>query len=490
MPYCSWWIRRGYVRPRCWAWVVWLGDAAAAKLTVEGRTPRPRKDGKMRKILSVLMLLVMGTGCSQQQLSNPNPEQVSDPTQVTVSPTLTTIQTPSEEIYTNHDELVSSEEDFGEEPLFEANCPIENEGYDYAYGLVKPYFMSFSPDGENMITVTAKNRLVLITLGVNDGEIGAVELPLPFPIYQATWSPAGGQIAVAAEATSGEEQQIYLLDVDNMSQMQAISQPYPVIHHLSWSGNGAYLAYSHSLRYPEDTVTVEEEDGYKVVGESHVSIIELMPETPIQEVLITQRLNMPVGWLADNTTLVISAYRSDGDEGKIYTYNLASSELKSLTPDNVCDLYPSVSPNGEQIVFTSMSDPKAQTGRFLLGLPDVFMMQADGTARRRLTNTPDVIEFAPAWSPDGQYIAYSAVNSDVASVSVFDMSRLESTAIVTFGGYEVDVFAPAWIPVSNEPVIARTVSDSEFKIRFSHYDIASSTFVDLAEFVWFTGELR
>ena len=447
----------------------------------------------MRKILMVIMLSAIGIGCSQQRPSasptSPNPKQEPGLTEEVMS---ATSQAHTDEIDTNldNDSSFSPDESGDEEPFFEANCPIENAGYDFDYGLVKPYRVNFSSDGKRMITVTAKEKLALITLGINAGVSAAIELPLPFPVYQAAWSPVGRQISVAAEATPEGEQQVFLLNVDDVSQVRAVGQPYPFIHHLSWSGDGAYLAYSHSLRDPDGAVTIEEEDGYVVVEESHVSIIDMTTQTTIQEVPIAQRLNMPVGWLADNTTLVTSAYRSDGDEGKVYTYNLVSTELKSLTPDNVCDLYPSVSPNGEQIVFTTMSDPTARTGRFLLGLPDVFVMQADGVNRRRLTNTPDTIEFAPVWSSDEQSIAYSAVNGDVASVYIRDMSQSESTAIATFGGYEVVVFAPTWIPVLNQPVVARSVSDGDFKIRFSRYDLASNIFVDLVEFDWYTGELK
>ena len=57
---------------------------------------------------------------------------------------------------------------------------------------------------------------------------------------------------------------------------------------------------------------------------------------------------------------------------------------------------PSASPDGKRIAFTSNVD----------GTPDLYMINADGTGRRRVTNTP-VAESAPSWSSDGHELLFS-----------------------------------------------------------------------------------
>ena len=63
------------------------------------------------------------------------------------------------------------------------------------------------------------------------------------------------------------------------------------------------------------------------------------------------------------------------------------------------DGYPAWSPDGQEIAFT--------TNR--AGSPpynaDVFVMNADGRERKS-TNSPGVDDGIPAWSPDGTKIAY------------------------------------------------------------------------------------
>lgn len=60
---------------------------------------------------------------------------------------------------------------------------------------------------------------------------------------------------------------------------------------------------------------------------------------------------------------------------------------------------PAWSPSGRRIAFCG-GQPN--------GLTDLWTVRADGTAFRRLTNTPDSDECAPHFSPNGRWIAFDA----------------------------------------------------------------------------------
>jgi hypothetical protein len=92
----------------------------------------------------------------------------------------------------------------------------------------------------------------------------------------------------------------------------------------------------------------------------------------------------------------------------IYTSNADGSDVRQLT-DGVNDSWPSWSPDGLQVVFSSTrADPTVGgcTPGDDGGCPtDLYVMEADGSNVTRLTDDPGA-EFAPAWSPEGSEIAY------------------------------------------------------------------------------------
>ncbi len=84
----------------------------------------------------------------------------------------------------------------------------------------------------------------------------------------------------------------------------------------------------------------------------------------------------------------------DGNQ-EIYVINADGSNPRRLTNDPADDMRPSWSPGGQQIVFNSTRN----------GNWDIYVMQADGSEPRPLTSSP-AWEFFPSWSPGGKQIAF------------------------------------------------------------------------------------
>ncbi len=81
----------------------------------------------------------------------------------------------------------------------------------------------------------------------------------------------------------------------------------------------------------------------------------------------------------------------------LYRLDLATRIETRLTEDASIDMYPSVSPDGDQIIFQSDRD-----GDF-----DIYLMNSDGTRVRRVTNN-NVTDRIPTWMPDGDAILFSS----------------------------------------------------------------------------------
>jgi Tol biopolymer transport system component len=106
------------------------------------------------------------------------------------------------------------------------------------------------------------------------------------------------------------------------------------------------------------------------------------------------------------------AFRSDRDgEPDVFTLDPTSGATVKLTENSgIADLAPAWSPDGERIAYIRKTGER--------GRPDLYVMTASGRGRERLTRTP-VPERDPSWSPDGSMIAYSARTSPTGPFRIF-----------------------------------------------------------------------
>ncbi len=81
---------------------------------------------------------------------------------------------------------------------------------------------------------------------------------------------------------------------------------------------------------------------------------------------------------------------------QVYRLDLESGRITRLTDGPAVNAYPSWSPDGRRIAYTSEQD----------GNRDVWVMDADGTNRRPLTRHPG-FDGDPGWTPDGTAVLFS-----------------------------------------------------------------------------------
>lgn len=86
------------------------------------------------------------------------------------------------------------------------------------------------------------------------------------------------------------------------------------------------------------------------------------------------------------------------------------------------------------------------------GIPQLFIVRADGSGRRRLTNTPGP-SIKPVWSPDGREIAFVRGAGDDTQIYIMKADG-GSQRLLTRGPGRAD--SPAWSPDSLQIVFAAT----------------------------------
>jgi Tol biopolymer transport system component len=93
-------------------------------------------------------------------------------------------------------------------------------------------------------------------------------------------------------------------------------------------------------------------------------------------------------------------------ESAIYTADLKGGDPLLLAEDGGDPAY---SPDGETIAFVSDRDENGDLcyGDRCFFAGELYLMAADGSNQTRVTNTSDLHEAGPAWSPDGERIAFT-----------------------------------------------------------------------------------
>jgi TolB protein len=100
-------------------------------------------------------------------------------------------------------------------------------------------------------------------------------------------------------------------------------------------------------------------------------------------------------WSPDGSQIV---YRASGrDRLGLFIVTVATGAVRALTADSSHDNFPAWSPKGDRIAFT----------RFFESDYELYTIKADGTDARRLTNQPGNDAHC-AWSPDGEWLAFSS----------------------------------------------------------------------------------
>jgi len=143
----------------------------------------------------------------------------------------------------------------------------------------------------------------------------------------------------------------------------------------------------------------------------------------------------------DGQFVVFCSTRGDGDNDDIYLIKVDGSGLRRLTDNGLdWDTFPSFSPDGRQILFRRLL--RVRSGEGTLVNSEVMVMGTDGTGVVNLTRDA-WFDGWPSWSPDGSRIAFSSNRSDTYQIYV--MNADGSGLIRVVDSPDTDV-RPQWLP--------------------------------------------
>lgn len=245
-------------------------------------------------------------------------------------------------------------------------------------------------------------------------------------------SPGGDYLAYTrAPSNPGSEpfpQQVWLLpivDGESLAESQAsiVSDPVHQTGAPFWS--------------PTELLTFHDWDAQHFVA--------LNPKTN-ERVLFPNETGEPGTWAPDGTNYVVSEVDFWGSGPMDFTSHLWRFEYPSAQSSDLSidlaleDVTPAYSPDGQQIAF---GRKYLDNERWIPG-SQFWLINADGSHLRQITNNPDYNHADFAWHPNGQYLTFvrhKQTNlSEPPEIWIMPVDGSDAVRLV------IDGYVPQWIP--------------------------------------------
>ena len=238
-----------------------------------------------------------------------------------------------------------------------------------------------------------------------------------------SWSPDGQRIAFTVRLRGSDE-----------------------IHVMNADGSGVTrLAYQSGLSFDQSPSWSPDSQRIAFVSfrDGNAEIYVMYADGSVPTRLTDGSDNFSPAWSPDGQRIAFVsdrdgpyiAYKSAANT-EIYVMNVDGSGVTRLTDHDAGDGYPSWSPDGQRIAFTSERDRSEGDGS-----SDIYVMNADGSGVTRLT---DFIAYSPSWSPDGQRIAFVS-NRDRGNSDIYVMNA-DGSGVTRLTDHDAADGSPSWSP--------------------------------------------
>jgi Tol biopolymer transport system component len=212
--------------------------------------------------------------------------------------------------------------------------------------------------------------------------------------WSPRWSADGRRIVFTSNSHSGGQYDLFVMNADGTGRRQLTSteQTEDVA---SWSPDGRRIVFDRWFGdFDADVLTIRADGG----GEQNLTrspgVMERQPS-----------------WSPDGREIAFSFGGDAGTQrGDIYTMRPDGSRRRQLTatasdtdPRGTDEETPVWAPDGRSLAFN---------GDTAAGDFELWVMRADGSGRRNVTNSPDSGDGGGAWSPDGRTLLFGSDRDD------------------------------------------------------------------------------
>ncbi|MGA7671656.1 MAG: hypothetical protein WBW04_14610, partial [Nitrolancea sp.] len=291
----------------------------------------------------------------------------------------------------------------------------------------------------------------------------------PSTVAVVPTAPPGSTLAILFSSHRGgiHDSEIYVMNLDGSAERQITSN-----RGHTWgpriSPDGTELVYS-STAPGEHSVHDAEGGGLTGSGNHDVYVADFSGDS-VANVQTINANNITAGytswdngwsWSPDSKWIAFTSDRAGNWE--IYKMTTDGKTIVRLTENPAQDGWPWWTPDGQHILFSS--DRSGQS--------EIFMMDADGSNVVQLTNIPDRSNLYPSVSPDGKKVVFSSQTAAVNEGDIYimnidgsDLTRLTNTVALN----NIPSFCP-----DNQHIVYESDQDGNANIYIMNADGSKPT---------------
>ncbi|CAN5291463.1 hypothetical protein BH20ACT16_BH20ACT16_12670 [soil metagenome] len=214
----------------------------------------------------------------------------------------------------------------------------------------------------------------------------------------ATFPGTNGRLVF--ERPIGKQVDVFTIRPDGGGLKRILGAPV-IEEEAQWSADGSRIAFARSAKggYPTEVWTADANGGALRRLTRHKDIATSPAWTPDSRIVYFTTKDFPPPSSPDKPP----------PPSELYSMSADGTDQRRLTNDRVIQVDPAVSPADGRVVFTQFQAVKGQPGVFDLGL---LSFAADGSDVRTVAPFSALRDaFVPSWSPDGRQIVFEIISA-------------------------------------------------------------------------------
>ena len=257
------------------------------------------------------------------------------------------------------------------------------------------------------------------------------------------------QIAFSSDREGNYE--IYVMDADGKNQRRLTENRHDDWDP-SWSPDGKRIAFTSSGKVLN---VVQAHPLFVEGGPPQIYVMDANGNNQ-RKLTDTEFAEWYPSWSPDGKRIAFTSSGAMDTAGwYIYVVDADGKNLQRLTqPDS--GWYPSWSPDSQRIAFVSSRDAFGN---------EIYVMNADGSNQQRLTDTPGDNRY-PYWSPDGEHIAFVSFRDENWEIYVMDADGKNQRRRTRTPANDLH---PSWLP-DGKRIVFVSHRDGNYEIYMMNAD--------------------